>query len=205
MQNIESESVKKPKRGIIIWIDYIFGVFHFLLMLNLGFMAINNFILAILIFLIVTILFGGLTITFFRLNPFYIYYCYSLVICGAMLSIIFINIISLANFNIYIDILTLITRIAILPEIIYIYKLIKFPGTINILAKFKFMHRFAAYQAYDAVKMRQYWEDGKPEERKKQREYKEALEAKYKMKTILIINFICSIAFTITFFISLNL
>jgi hypothetical protein len=205
VQDIDDGIKKKPERGLMIWIDYIFGVFHFLLMLNVGILAISNFLLAIMTIVVAIILFGGLTMTFFRLNPYYIYYCYSLVICGAFLSITIINIFSLNNSNVYIDTLTPITRIAILPEIIYIYKLTKIPGAINNIAKFKFMKHFAADQAYDAVKMRQYWEDSTSEERKKRREFKEVLEAKYKMKIILIINFIGIIAFTTMFFIYLNL
>ncbi|MFW9936390.1 MAG: hypothetical protein ACFFD5_01995 [Candidatus Thorarchaeota archaeon] len=205
IQENEVLDLDERKKSFVIWIDYLFGIFNFYLSLNLGILIFNIPVIAILILTLSVFLFVGLNSTFFKNNPYYLYFCYSLVISGTFVAITCINIISLSNTNKYVQIMTLITRIAIIPEIIYLYKLVKIPGVINTLAKFKYMDHFAADQAYNAVKLRKYWEDRNPEDIKKQQIHKIILESKYKNKLILAINFSISCVFIILFFICLNL
>lgn len=122
--------------------------------------------------------------TFIKNNPLYIYYSYTLLLCGLLFSIPSM-------------IINPIFGVILVPDICFIYNISKGKSQTSALsgyAKAQFLMRFGTQYGMSVKSLSQQWDNINPELELKKQQHREILEKQYFSKKIIISTFILSLS-----------
>jgi len=176
------------KKTYINYIDIVFAIVNFLIILFPLIFFRKNIFISIFGFLFSGVLIIITLYIFTKNNPLYIYYSYVLLFCGILFLIPSIMI----NY---------ILGGLLLPEFCYMNNISKARGQTSAtsqIAKLKLSGRMGGY-GLNASKIRQAWDNGNPELEIKRNQQREILEKQYNGKKIMITSFLLGISLTFVF------
>jgi len=171
------------KKTYINYIDIVFAVTNFLIIIFPLIFFRKNIFIPIMGFLFSGVLIIITLYTFIKNNPLYIYYSFMLLFCGILFLIPSIMI----NY---------ILGGLLLPEFCYIYNISKARGQTSAtsqMAKLKVSGRMGSY-GLNSRRTRQAWDNVNPELEIKRKQQREILEKQYNGKKIMITSFLLGIS-----------
>jgi len=143
-----------------------------------------------------SVLFVGIFFTYFIKNPFYLFFCVGLLICGGVLIMPILLLLVLDILNEFSS--NILFLFPLIVELLYIFNLVKGTGMSSV-AKKVFIGKFGGFMAFGGKKINKFWHDEDPEIRSKKileaRKAQRQFEKKYKMYWLILISFICVIGF----------
>ncbi|MFW9901825.1 MAG: hypothetical protein ACFFDY_11195 [Candidatus Thorarchaeota archaeon] len=178
----KNKAVEKSKINISEYLDLSMAVINTIVIILLFALIRNNItILVILGYILLAILVIGTVFTFIRRNPFYIYFCYGLTLCGV-------------TGNLYLLPINGILWIISILQGFYIYRIIEF----DILYNLDLVKRSEYYITMRKSKKQVSEEKHRAEVIQK---YRKSIERKFKFNSIAVISLLCSIGlfFTLIF------
>ena len=185
MTNEKSLDFKKTN---INYIDIVFAIVNFLIILFPLIFFMKNIFISIMGFLFSGVLIIFTLSTFIKNNPLYIYYNYVLLYCG----IFFLFPLIMINY---------ILGGLLILEFCYAYNILKARGQTSgtsQIAKLKVSGRAGSY-GLNSRRIRQAWDNVNPELEIKRKQLQEILEKQYNEKKIMITSFLLGISLTFVF------
>ena len=185
MTNEKSLDFKKTS---INYVDIVFSIVNFLIILLPLISFRKNIFISIFGFLFSGVLIIIMLYTFTKNNPLYIYYSYTLLFCGIFFLIPSITI----NY---------VLGVLLLPELCYVYNISKTRGQTSAtsqMAKLRVLGRAGGY-GLNIRRMRQTWDNVNPELELKRTQQREIFEKQYNGKKNLITSSLLGLSLIIIF------
>ncbi|HDZ17065.1 MAG TPA: hypothetical protein ENH75_02170 [archaeon] len=176
------------KKKVINYIDIVFSIVNFLIILFPLIFFRKNIFISIFGFLFSGVLIINMLYTFTKNNPLYIYYSYALLFCGIFFLIPSIMI----NY---------ILGWLLIPELCYVYNISKARGQTSAtsqMAKLRVLGRAGGY-GLNIRRMRQTWDNVNPELELKRTQQREIFEKQYNGKKNLITSSLLGLSLIIVF------
>ena len=177
-------------------IDFFIAILNFgVIIIAITFLNSSNLFLYFLQLGLCLILFGSMVFTFNEKNPYYIYFCYSIFICG----IFYAFPLMIFNYS-YNRVLFAISLLFFIPEIIYFYFLAKgFSDISRSMGAYKthLYQNIGAGIDFDANRLNEYFKEHNLQLKIKEEEKEKELKKKFKANWIIMISLICTIGFFI--------
>jgi len=196
---------KRKPRHIIEFFDFIMAIINFLLMFLIIILILHRSVIITIIGLIFSIiLLVGMIFTFLRRNPFYIYFCYGLLLCGALYALP--SVILFPTKTPSENILFIISIILLFPEICYIINLTRgYSSGTSTIARYKYYEKFRAGAMFDVKSLDSQWYGKDLTQKLKEEDEQKRIKEQYNFNRIVLISTGCIIGFFITAIISASL
>jgi len=202
-----NNSTKTNKREKIQYFDLFFGLFNIFVMAFMTLLAQKNLVLIILAYFFAILMIIGLLITYNVKNPFYTYFVYGPLLCGAIYALPGLILIPMTNFSAGIfDYIVFIGAILELGYLIYISKNSTFLENYGRISNIGYSTRSGRtqydptlqYAIADPEALQKQQEQALEEELRERRKNKD-YNKKYKRNFIISISVICVIGFYISY------
>jgi hypothetical protein len=207
----KDNSTKSDKREKIQFFDLFFGIFNIFVMVIMTLLTQKNLMFIILAYIFTILMLIGLFITYKVRNPFYIYFVYGPLLCGAFYALPGLILIPMENFSAGIfDYIIFICAILEIGYLIHITKNSTFLENFGRIANIGYSSRTGRAQ-YDATiqyaitdpeALQKQQEQALEQELKEKRKRKD-FNKMYKRNSIILICVICVIGFYISYLIGL--
>ena len=202
MKTINKSKVLRKDNSRII--DFFMAIINFgVIFIVITFKSFNNLLFYFILLGVSLILLGNMLYIFRKNNPYFVYFCYGLFFCGAFyaLPLMFLS----YSDNFLDQLFFILGIILILPQIMYIYNLIKGINDISrSIGGYNtiYYQNIGAVARFDENRLNQYLNEKNLQLKMKGQEKEEELKKKYKANRILIVSLSCIIAFFIIAIIS---